>query len=242
MWVNLGMAAIPVALSLIILFAVDAPGNNHPFYQGFVRILYLHFIVFFVANLFGFAVSRQEMEDRTLHYLVMQPLSRWLLLTSRFVAYLVLAGATCVASLWLTYVLLILPGAGVERFMRELFSGGRLMGLVKESAVMVLALGFYGAIATVMGSIFKSGLYAALLIIWEAGVYYLPDTLKYFTGSHYFHSLLPEKLEAQRKLFEMFGEPASVGLSLGVTCGVSLALLAVAVLLFQFKECLYSEA
>ncbi len=242
MWVNLGMAAIPIALALIILFAGEALGDNSPIYQGFVRILYLHFIVFFVANLFGFAVSRQEMEDRTLHYLLMQPLPRWLLLTSRFAAYLILAGATCVASLWLTYLVLILPGAGVEALMRELFTGGRLMGLVKESAVIVLALGFYGTIAVVMGSIFKSGLYAALLIIWEAGVYYLPHTLKYWTGSHYFHSLLPEKLGAERRLFQLLGEPASVWLSLGVICGVSLALLTVAVLLFHFKECLYSEA
>ena len=92
-----------------------------------------------------------------------------------------------------------------------------------------------------MGSFFKSGSYALLLLAWESGLPYLPSALKMWTVMHYLHSLLPVRLDEQKRLFELLGEPASVGLSLAVIIGVSLVMVAVSSGVFYFKECLYGE-
>jgi hypothetical protein len=92
-----------------------------------------------------------------------------------------------------------------------------------------------------MGSLFKSGFYALILLAWEAGLPYLPSTLKLWTVMYYLHSLLPERLTEQRKLFELLGEPASVGVSILVVGFVSLVFIGICMALFQFRECLYKE-
>ena len=57
----------------------------------FVRLLYLQFIIFFVGNIFGFAVMRQDQDDQTLHYLFLQPVDRWMVILGKMAAYLVIA-------------------------------------------------------------------------------------------------------------------------------------------------------
>jgi hypothetical protein len=97
----------------------------------------------------------------------------------------------------------------------------------------------YGAIAMLMGSFFKSGFYALFIFFWESGLNYLPSSLKLWTVVHYLHSLLPERLTMEKSLYELLGDPASVSLSLGVLCGVSLVIIGIAIACFHFKECLY---
>ena len=69
-----------------------------------------------------------------------------------------------------------------------------------------------------------------------------PGAMKFWTVMHYLQSLLPVRLTEQKKLFELFGEPASLALSLAVICGASLVFTLFCSLLFQFRECLYKEA
>lgn len=246
-YANIALAALPVAVAILVSIASFSHHDRieishlHMIYQGMLRIFYLQFVLFFVANIFGFAVMRQEIDDRTLHYLLLQPVSRWVLVAGKLVAYLVMSTGVCVLSLWLTYFILTLPHCGVSGVISDLLPGGRLLGLFKESGVIFLALLAYGTIAMLMGSLFKSGAYAILLLAWEAGLPYLPSTLKLWTVMHYLQSLLPERLTEQRALFEFLGEPASVVLSLGVIGGVSLFFIALCALLFQFRECTYTE-
>lgn len=245
MFVNIMLAALPVAIAVLIATLNPHKFQNaqdvHAMYEFFLRIFYLHFIIFFVANIFGFAVMRQETEDRTLHYLFLQPVRRWMLIIGKLMAYLTLASGVCITSLWLTYFVMCLP-LGVGPVVADLFGAGRFMILVKESIVLSLGLLAYGALAMLMGSFFKSAFYALLLLGWEAGLPYLPSVLKLWTVTHYLHSLLPERLTEQKKLFELLGEPASALLSLAVLLGVSLVIVGISVGLFRFKECLYGES
>ncbi len=246
LWAALGLAAIPVLIGVLV--SVHNWGDSsfnvarvHSTYENLLRMLYLHFIVFFVANFLGFAVMRQEADERTLHYLFLQPVPRWILIVGKTAAYLALASVFCSVSLWLTYLIMSLSAAGVAGTVSDLFGEGRFVVLCKECLVMALGLLAYGSIAMLMGSLVKSGLYALILLAWESGLPYLPSSLKAWTVMHYLHSLLPERLTEQRKILELLGEPASVGVSILVVGFVSLVFIGICIALFQNRECLYKE-
>ena len=243
---NVGLAMFPVMiviLSAIFTSKEAFPQINefHMFYELSLRTAYLHFIIFFVANIFGFAVMRQDLEDKTLHYLLLQPIGRWAIVLGKLGAYLVLSSILCIASLWLVYLIYGLRFFGPAALVADLFAEGRMVILVKESLVLVLGLLIYGAIAMLMGSFFKSGLYAIILLLWEAGVPYLPSVLKNWTATHYLQSLLPDRSVAVPKMFELLGEPASVAMSLTVLLSVSVLMMAIATAIFYFKECNYGN-
>ena len=47
----------------------QAASNMNQVFQMIFRMFYLHFVIFFVANIFGFSLLRKEAVDRTLHLL-----------------------------------------------------------------------------------------------------------------------------------------------------------------------------
>jgi ABC-type Na+ efflux pump permease subunit len=241
---NVALGAIPVAVTVLILVsgnAAFATGEYHKTFDQFVRALYLHFIIFFVGNIFGFAIIRQELDDQTLHFLLLQPIRRWSLIVAKLLAYLTLASAVCVGGLWLSYAIIPLWRIGPSGLVADLFVDGRFLVLVRQSVVLVLGLLAYGCVAMAIGSFVKSSFYALLLLGWESGLSYLPPALKMWTVVHYLHSLLPEPIQAPRQIFEMIGEPASILVSLAVLTAVSAVGFATALIVFQLRQCLYGE-
>jgi ABC-type transport system involved in multi-copper enzyme maturation permease subunit len=246
MLVCLLLSAIPVAIALAIaIFApVEEDGMQfvHLVYEFMLRFIYLHFVVFFTAFIFGFSVMRQDMEDQTLHFLLLQPADRWVLVAGKFAAYLALATVSCTLSFWAVYVILAGGRAGAGALVSDLFSSGRFGMLAAETGVLILGLIAYGAIAAAASLFFKSAFFALIVLAWESLLPYLPSMLKMWTVSHYLHSMLPERLIKQRKAIELLGEPAPLELCIGVLMGMSLVMLAIAVVRFQSRECVYTES
>lgn len=241
------LALLPTAIAAIYVYGnFGRPSYDinkiHSIYEGLIRILYLHFIVFFSANILGFAAVRQEMDDKTLHYLLLQPVPRPILILGKAAACLSLGCVLCFASLWVTYLTMTLPLCGGAAVVADLFGEGRFVVLLKESCVLALGLSAYAGIAMLMGSIFKSALFGLFLLGWEAGLPYLPSVLKKWTVMHYLQSLLPERLTEQRQLFELLGEPSSVLPSIAIVLGVSATFIAACAVVFQYRECLYKDA
>lgn len=244
---NLGIAALPLVIVLVIVTATW----SHPFirgiagvngiYEKFLGYIYLQFIVFFIANIMGSAVMRQEREEQTLHYLFLQPVRRWMIIAGKLGAYLIVSSAVCVGSLWLTYLALGLPFCGVGDTISELFVKGRALILARDSLVLMLGLLAYGTFALLMGSFFKNATYALFLLAWEAGLPYLPSTLKFWTFAHYLHSLLPIHQVEEHSVFELWSEPATIQMSLIVLLTVPCLFTALAIWHFRYRECLYGE-
>jgi ABC-type transport system involved in multi-copper enzyme maturation permease subunit len=247
MLANALLSGIPLGLAAIVTLALVYSGETktvaeiHDILQGFLRILYLHFIVFFLANVFGFAVVRQEIEGQTLHYLLLQPVQRWALFLGRFFAYLAIVSATCIGSLWIGYLIFMIPLCGLGETAKDLAVAGHAWALVKESGVLALGLAAYGAIAMLAGSFFKTAMYAILLLVWEWVLPYVPQALKEWTVLYYLQSLLPEKAQDTGKLFELLGDLAGTGRSLLVLSLVVAIALGGAMAMFQRKECMYSD-
>lgn len=248
MWANLFFGALPL-LIIAIMFVGNSRsmmnmniGRAHATYEGFLIFLHLHLLIFFVANLSGFSIMRQEIEQQTLHYLLLQPIARWQVILGKFLGYLTISASICIGSLWATYLALTLPVFGPGAVVSDLFEAGRATILIKESLVLTLGLLSFGAFAMIMGTLFKSGGYMILLMGWEFGVPYLPSSLKSWTITHYLQSLLPVRLAEQKKIFEVIGAPASTTMSLTVLILVPIVLMAIASAIFYFKECQYGEA
>lgn len=252
-WANLGFALIPLVIVILILrFAHEPEGAGamrekvnqiHYIYENLLRAYFLHFMVFFVANIFGFAVVRQEVDDQTLHYLFLQPLNRWQLILGKLCGYLALSSVVCIATLWLCYVILMLGWVGVGGLFEDLFQKGRCLILIQESLTLALGLMVYGSFAMLMACFFKSNVgYGVFLLCWESLLPYLPMALKQWSIMHYLHSLMPEQLPAQREFFELLGELSSFSVSLTVCFGVVLISLALSTFFFQIKECVYAES
>lgn len=240
----LGALPVFVVCLLVAHRSSDYPADlakAHDIFEVWIRTFFLNFIVFFVASLLGFGVVRQERDDRTLHYLFLQPVKRWVLILGKTAAFLTLASAICLTSLWGTYVLMTLGKFGPREAIADLFAGGRFVVLLKESCVLVLGLLAYGSIAILMGSLFKSGLYALFLLGWETALPYLPSSMKMWTMMHYLQSLLPERPVEAAPVFALLGDPAPVWLCILVLLAVPSFFVALCAVLFQWRECLYSE-
>ncbi len=250
---NLLLAALPVVLTLVIVVALRIQQPDPPsiemarveaahYFQFILRTLYLHFVVFFIAIISGFAISRQDLEERTLHFILLQPIPRWAMVAARFVGYLGLSIALVLTSLWLSYLILIGGRFGLGGLIQDLFgTGGRLGGLLLESLVLVMALIAYGAIGMAGGSAFKTLVFAPLLWVWDGLLPFLPQALKELSLTHYFQSLLPERLIEQGRLLELLGEPAATTQSLFAIALVSVTAIILALAVFQTRECIYNE-
>jgi ABC-type transport system involved in multi-copper enzyme maturation permease subunit len=244
MWSNVILPGLPPLICLLIVInARNTTINNvHEIYEGLLRTAYLHFVIFFLANIFGFAVVRQETEDQTLHYLLLQPTPRWALFVGRFLAYLVLVSLCCVASLWLTYGILAAGTMDSKAIVADLFAHGRFVILLKESGVLVLGLAVYGAIAMLAGSFFKTAIYAIFLLAWESALQFIPQVLKEWTVLHYLHSLLPEQPQKMDRLFEILGAHATPFWSIAIVLGVTAVAMGLAMAVFHGRECQYADS
>ncbi|MFH0793068.1 MAG: ABC transporter permease subunit [bacterium] len=253
MWVLFYLGAIPVVLvtcQLIraLFLNVSAgyfvanwmpPADVNVFLQVLFRFLYIHFIIFWVATLFGFSLLRQEIDDQTLHYLFLQPIGRPTVILSKFLGFLAVTWIYLSATFLFSYFALMAPH-GIKGISGDLFEAGRALTLIKECFIMLLALAMYGSISMVLGSIFKSSGAGLLFYMWEGVVPWLPSTLKFFTISHYLQALTPERSVIPRKAFELLGDLPS-GLRCSVTLSLVLAaMIIITVFLVRRRECVYS--
>lgn len=253
LWANLILGALPVVITILWACFADigmeaAEGvegskaivaKANDVFQVMLRTLYLQFIVFFVAIVFGFSIMRQESDDQTLHYLFLQPVERWIIVMGKLAASLVLGMLVCMASYWLTYLIMNLKLFGVRTVVGQLFGEGYVVFMLKECGVIALALVAYTSIAMIFGSLFKSVAFAIILMAWEAGLPYLPGTMKLWTIMHYLQSLLPQPVVGDHKLFEIWSEPASVLMSLSVIFCMSAFFVCACIGLNQYRECKY---
>jgi ABC-type transport system involved in multi-copper enzyme maturation permease subunit len=239
-------ALVPVLVSMLKLLPHQQNQTSlaeaQALYQTFLRLFYLHFAVFFVGNFLGFSVMRQEHDDRTLHFLILQPVPRWTLVVGKLAASLLLSSVICIVSLMVTYLILTVSAVGPAEVFQDLFQKSRLAILAREAITVVTGLLAYTSVAMLMGSLFKSSQYLIFLFGWEAGLPYLPSALKYWTVLHYLNSLLPTKITGDAKWLEILSKPVPEWICFIAIGGATVLVLSFCVFLFQTRECLYGDA
>ena len=224
----------PVVVAVIYrLVLVTHPEARLPsavdLYALGVAVYWIRNVLPLAALFFATSLVADEVEGRTLTYLITRPLTRASIFAGKFAAYVA------------TTFSLALP-AGVVTFFLLLsargFSGvGPAVGdLFRDLGVMALALVVYGAFFALLGVLLKRPVIPGLMFLygWEL-LANLPGYLPRFTLTAWLRSLIHHR-PAEEGLAGLFQQVLPAGQSLAVLVFVTAVFLAAASWIFSSRE------
>lgn len=188
------LAFIPTAIILIHLLAERHPAfalsDDTNVLAGIVQFYYVRLGVFFGCLGIFARLIRGEMIERSLHFYLLAPVRRELLLLAKYVAgcfsALLLFGVATVANFVLIYA--AFGWAGQD----YVFHGPGLGQLGSYLLVVVLACLGYGAVFLLLSMMFRNPTPAAMLVMgWEAINPVMPSLLQKISVASYLRHLMP---------------------------------------------------
>jgi ABC-type transport system involved in multi-copper enzyme maturation permease subunit len=225
------LIALPLLMGVVTaLFApeVSLRGRGqdvHEFAEVF-QFFILRFIVFFgCAGLF-INLFRGEVLDRSLHYLMLAPMRREVMVLGKYTGGVLATSFLFVPATAVTYLLVYLA-MGPANLITYLLANGGVWQLANYLVVVVLACIGYGAIFLLAGLFFKNPMIPAIMFLgWEILTSFLPTTLKAISMVHYLGSLTP--IRVSQGPFSLIATPVSPWLAVTGILGVSAVALALA--------------
>lgn len=187
-------------------------------------LLYLRFLVPVLGVFYGTALIADEVDDKTITYLFVRPISRAAVLVGKFLAYVV------------TTIFVVLPSVVVLYLLVQPLGGGSLGAgfprLLTDLGLLALGLVAYGALFALVGAWMKYPLVVGLVFVigWEQLAMALPGYLRKLTIAYYLQSLVPHAMptdglgSALQSLFRDTPSPSVSILTLIVASAVFLAL------------------
>jgi len=161
--------------------------------ENFAQMFYffqLRFIVFFACAVLFVKLFRGEILERSLHYNLLAPVRRDVLVVGKYVGGLLSAWLLLLGAVAGTFALFYLAHGGEG--LRYLLSGAGLAQMAGYLWVAALACVAYGALFLLAGLYFKNPMVPAILFLgWEVATPFLPPLLKALSIVHYLGSLLP---------------------------------------------------
>jgi len=164
--------------------------NNLLIFATIFRFYFLRLAVFFgcvgiFTNLF-----RGEMLDKSLHFYLLTPIRRELLMTGKYLAGLIAAAAIFATSTALQFAALLwqFDGPTVSGY----FAGSGWGQLISYLGVTMLACAGYGSVFLATGLLFRNPIVpAAVVLLWESANLFLPAVLQKLSLIFYLQSLCP---------------------------------------------------
>ncbi len=232
------LVAMPLFLAFIFIFV---SGVDLPFIKTAFAVVFLfltRFVIFFgCAGLFVHAL-RGEILDRSMHYLLLLPVRREVLVIGKYLGSLVSAILVLVPATALMFLFIHLP-LGWSKLLQHLFSGPGLAHLGLYLFTVVLGCIGYGAVFLAAGLIFRNPMIpAGLFLLWEVATPFLPPLLKAASIVHYLISLTPVPVPLGP--FEILAQPISPWLAVPGLLTFSLLLLITSALLIRRLEISYT--
>jgi ABC-type transport system involved in multi-copper enzyme maturation permease subunit len=232
LWIY-ALAFIPTAIILVHalldahrLSAIDEDTNV---LAGIIQLYYIRLGVFFGCLGIFTRLIRGEMMERSLHFYLLSPVRREILLLSKFVAGSIAALLLFVSAIVADFLLIYAPFGAAGR--DYVFNGPGLGQLEAYLAIIVLACLGYGAVFLLLSMVFRNPIPGAMIVLgWEAINPVLPPLLQKLSVAFYLRHLMPVEIGAQGlfALLTVKTEPVSAGMA---TLG--LLVLIAAVLLFS---------
>lgn len=218
------LVALPVVLAILFRLVLAAKAGPQPvtpadLYALVVSVYWIRNVLPLAALFYATSLVADEVEGRTLTYLLTRPLTRASIFVGKFAAYLattlILALPACVA----TFFLLLSAGGFASL-------GAATADLFRDLAVLALTLLVYGAFFSLVGVVLKRPVIPGLMFLygWEL-LANLPGHLPRLTLTAWLRSLVRYH-PAQEGLAGLFEQV------LPATQGVPVLLLATAVFLF----------
>jgi len=188
------LAFIPAVIILIHLMFDRHPafqlGDDTGVLAGVVQFYYIRLGVFFGCLGIFSRLIRGEMVERSLHFYLLAPVRREVLLLAKFVAgsisAILLFGTAILADFTLMYAAF---GAAGQDYV---FHGPGLGQLEGYLLIVVLACLGYGAVFLLFSMMFRNPMPAAMLFLgWEAINPVMPSLLQKISVASYLRDLMP---------------------------------------------------
>src|SRR5580693_7299338 len=194
------LAFIPTFIILVHLLFESHPafalGEDTVVLAGIVQFYYIRLGVFFGCLGIFSRLIRGEMIERSLHFYLLSPVRREVLLLSKFAAgsisALLLFGTAILADFTLMYA-----GFGAAGH-DYVFNGPGLGQLGAYLVIIALACLGYGAVFLLLSMMFRNPTPAAMLLLgWETINPVLPSLLQKLSVASYLHHLMPVSVAAE---------------------------------------------
>ena len=194
------LAFIPTAIIFIHLLVDSHPGfqmtEDTNILAGIIQLYYIRLGVFFGCLGIFSRLIRGEMIERSLHFYLLSPVRREVLLLAKFAAGSISAvflfGSAVAADFALMYV-----GFGAAG--RDYIFDGPGMGQLQAYLlIIVLACFGYGAVFLLLSMMFRNPTPAAMLVLgWETINPVLPSLLQKISVASYLRHLMPVTVGAE---------------------------------------------
>jgi ABC-type transport system involved in multi-copper enzyme maturation permease subunit len=163
---------------------------------GIVQLYYIRLGVFFGCLGIFSRLIRGEMIERSLHFYLLSPVRREVLLLSKFVAGSITALLLFVTATVSDFALIYTPFGAAGR--DYVFNGPGLGQLEAYLLIIVLACLGYGAVFLLLSMIFRNPTPAAMLVLgWEVINPVLPSLLQKLSVASYLRHLMPVDIGAE---------------------------------------------
>ena len=242
MFMTLAVAA-PVAIAVIFriidsvgISALRVNGRLVPgpvMFGGMIWLLYLRFIVPVLGAFYGTALISDEVEDRTLTYLLTRPIPRGAIVVGKYLSYVVCTSLVVLPSVVAAFLLMTPVGGGSI--------GETFPLLLTDLALLALGLAVYGAVFAFVGARVPRPLVAGLVLVfgWEQLALIVPGYLRRFTVAYYLQSLVPHAMpqdDTVNAIQSLFSEPPPAQSSLLWLAGILIAALWLAARAVETRE------
>jgi ABC-type transport system involved in multi-copper enzyme maturation permease subunit len=169
-------------------------GQNSYIFAGVFQFFFIRLAVFFGCLGIFMNLFRGEMLDKSLHYYLLSPIKREVLLAGKYMAGLLAATVifTTSTALQLFASVAAFDGNTISRY---LYQEHGLSQIAAYLGVTVLACIGYGSVFLGAGLLFRNPIIAAaIVLIWEAANPLVPALLKKFSVIYYLKSLCPVQI------------------------------------------------
>jgi ABC-type transport system involved in multi-copper enzyme maturation permease subunit len=186
------LALLPVGITGAMAWAVTkfGDGDVHEIPEVYANLyhgLVVRVVLFFGSLALFVNLVRGEVEDRTLHYLLLTPVRRPAIVVAKFLSAVGTGWLLFVGSTALSFAIVQIPG-GLGR----LFTASGLSSLAAYCGMTALGVVGYGAAFLLLGTLLRSpGYLVALFFGWEWFEFLLPPLLKQLSVVHYIKVLTP---------------------------------------------------
>jgi len=159
-------------------------------FAGIFQYFYLRLAIFFGCLGIFMNLFRAEMSNRTLHFWLLAPARREVLLAGKFAAGLIASAAIFGGGAVLTLVAMIWPHDPVE--VQAFWNAGGIGQIFWYATAAVLGCVGYGSVFLAVGLYVRNPIIpAALLLAWEGASGILPHVLQKMSILYYLQSLCP---------------------------------------------------
>ena len=221
------LSAFPFILALS-LAAARVPAFNIVLFQVLLIPLFLQVVLIFVTLVNATTLIREEIEDNTLPYLLTRPISKPAVVIYKYLGYVVAVLVLLVPPIVLAYgVTQAYQGTGLTTDLDVL--GGFLVATVVGSVA-------YGAVFLFISVLVRKPLAVGLLIgfVWESIVGSIPGDVPKLSVIHYLRSVLKGMIAVGP--MTTYRSDISAGIAVLILVGFSVAMIVLAVMVFQQME------